>query len=325
MQLPPFDYIKPSTLEDSLLALRDADDPIQILAGGTDVLFNMKLGFFQPKTVINIKLLPELQTVTQEPDGSIRIGAACRLTDLIDHPLIAGKYPSLSKAIRAVASWQVRNMATLGGNLCLDTRCWYTNQDTAWRDTRPPCLKTDGDICHVIKSSPDCVALNSSDTAPILMSLDARVTLAKAGSSRNISLTDFYRYDGLDHTVRKADELLTSIVVPSCSDKTTFHKITPRKGLDFAVGTIAGRITRSGDKVTALMLVINSLAPAPMILKGAAESIIHSGLTDDAIETAAEEALKDAGLLTNLFTKVAYKRELIKALVTRALKELRED
>lgn len=325
MQLPPYDYVKPSTLEEGLIALRDAEGPVQILAGGTDALFNMKLGFFNPKTVINIKALPELKSVTEEPDGSIRIGACCRLTDLVDHPLIVEKLPTLAKAVRSVASWHVRNMATLGGNLCLDTRCWYTNQDTTWRDTRATCFKTDGDICHVIKSSPDCVAINSSDTAPVLMCLSAHVTLAKAGSSRDVPLTEFYRYDGLVHTIREPDEILTSIVVPPCADKTVYIKIAPREGLDFAVGTIAGRIVKSGDKVSALTLVISSLAPAPMVLKGAAASIIHSGLSDDAIESAAEEALDDAGLLTNLFTKVAYKRELIKALVTRALKELRED
>lgn len=325
MQLPSFDYVKPSTLEEGLIALRDAEGPVQVLAGGTDVLFNMKLGFFTPKTVINIKALPELKAVTQASDGSIRIGACCRLTDLVDHPLIVEKLPTLAKAIRSVASWHVRNMATLGGNLCLDTRCWYTNQDTTWRNARPPCFKTDGDLCHVIKSSPDCVAINSSDTAPILMCLDAHVSLAKAGSSRDMPLTDFYRYDGLDHTIRQPDEILTSIVVPPCTDKTVFIKIAPREGLDFAVGAIAGRLTKENDKIISLTLVISSLAPAPMILKGAAASIIHSGFTDSAIAAAAEEALDDAGLLTNLFTKVAYKRELIKALVTRALKELRED
>jgi len=325
MQFSDFAYVKPATLEEGLKLLQKSKGTAQILAGGTDVLFNMKMGLFQPETLINIKSLPELTNVEEQPDGTLRIGACCRLTDLIGHPLIAERYPALNKTIRGVASWHVRNMATIGGNLCLDTRCWYTNQSKEWRDAREPCFKTDGDICHVIKSSPDCVAINSSDSALILMVMDAHVTAAKVGTTRDIPLVDFYRDDGMDHTVLAPDEILTMITVPPCSDRLMFSKIAPREGLDFSLGAIAAGVTQSGDKVSAVKLVIGSLITQPLMLKNTAKIILDGGLGDDVIKSAAEHAVEEAGLLTNLYSLVAYKRELIKALVKRALTELRGD
>lgn len=325
MQFSDFDYVKPTTLEEGLELLQKSKGKAQILAGGTDVLFNMKMGLFQPETLINIKSLPELTNVEEQSDGTLRIGTCCRLTTLIDHPLIVERYPALNKTIKGIASWHVRNMATIGGNLCLDTRCWYTNQSKEWRDARELCFKTDGNICHVIKSSPDCVAINSSDSALILMVMDTHVTAAKVGATRDIPLVDFYRDDGMDHTVLEPDEILTMITVPPCSDRLMFSKIAPREGLDFSLGAIAAGVNQSGDKISTVKLVIGSLISQPLMLKNTAKIVLDGGLSDDVIESAAEHAVEEAGLLTNLYSIVAYKRELIKALVKRALTELRGD
>ena len=172
MLLPAHQFAKPASLAEALTVLQKDPGQVRLLAGGTDVIFNMRGRLFTPDILLSLRDLPELQDVTELADGAVALGAGCRLTDLERHPLVA-RYPGLVAGFRAVASRHVRNMATLGGNLNLDTRCWYTNQTAEWRKAKGPCLKTGVEACHAIKSSPVCVALNASDTAPALLALDA--------------------------------------------------------------------------------------------------------------------------------------------------------
>ena len=186
MLLPPHEFRKPATLAEGLALLARNATGTKLTAGGTDVTFNMRGKLFQPEVLLSIRDLDELKGVELLENGSLRIGSANRLTDLERHPLVIEHSPSLIPALRAVASRHVRNMATLGGNLCLDTRCWYTNQTAEWRAAKGGCFKTGIDICHAIKSSDICVALNASDTAPMLIALDATVTLQSEHNTREI-------------------------------------------------------------------------------------------------------------------------------------------
>jgi 4-hydroxybenzoyl-CoA reductase subunit beta len=187
MLLPQHRYLKPESLEDCLAELGKAGETGQIVAGGTDVIFNMRLKLFRPETVISVRRLPELQQVEQLPDGSIRIGASCRLTDLAEHSLIEERFPALIDSIASVASQHIRNMGTLGGNICLQTRCWYTNNSEQWRQGKATCFKTEGDICHVIKSAAGCHAINNADTPIALIAYDASLTIQKSGSQTSRS------------------------------------------------------------------------------------------------------------------------------------------
>jgi len=144
---PDHEFRKPASLSEGLAALRSSDGEIKLIGGGTDVVFNIRGRLFQPDVLLSLKDLPELQFVEELDGGALRLGAGCRLSYLERHPAV-GKYPGLVAGIRAVASRHVRNMATLGGNLCLDTRCWYTNQTAEWRAAKGPCLKTGEPICH---------------------------------------------------------------------------------------------------------------------------------------------------------------------------------
>ncbi len=324
MLLPAHEFVKPGTLKEGLEALKKANGSAKLLAGGTDVIFNMRCGLMTPDIVISIKDLPELNVVEELADGTLRIGGGCRLTDLVVDPLIVKRHPMLSKAIRAVGSVHVRNMGTLGGNLCLDTRCWYTNQTDTWRAAKEPCLKTGGDICHVIKSSDICVALNNADTPPALIALDASVTLASVSGEREVPLGEFYCGDGIDHTVRRPDEILTMVTIPPTDDRTVFRKETPRKGIDFSYCTIAGRADGKGETVSSVKLVLGSISMKPITLVRASEIVEQAGLTDAAIEKAVESTRDELGALSNLYSPAAYKRELAKVLVKRALVWLRE-
>jgi 4-hydroxybenzoyl-CoA reductase subunit beta len=263
----------------------------------------------------------ELQTIEQTPAGGFILGAGCRLTVLANHPALNEHQPAFIQAIKSVASWHIRNQATLGGNLCLDTRCWYTNQTEEWRNARPTCFKTDGDICHVIKSSPICVALNSSDLAPALMALGAEIQLTGPEGERSLLLSDFYRPDGVEHTTRAASEILSRVTLPANNDPIAYVKITPRKGMDFSHGTIAARLTFEVNDIASAHMVIGSMTPEPITLSKAGQFLQGKRLDEDAMKDVAELALDEMGVLTNLYTSSAHKKDLVRALVKKALRQ----
>lgn len=322
MHLPAHEFRKPDSLAESLAMLQNHPGEVKPVAGGTDVVFNMRGRLFQPDVLLSIRELPELQGVDATPGGGLRLGAGMRLTDLERAPE-SGAYPMLVQACRAVASRHVRNMATLGGNLCLDTRCWYTNQTAEWRQAKGPCLKNGVQACHAIQSSPVCVALNASDIAPALIALQARVTLASATGRRVLPLAEFYTDDGVRHTVRRPDELLVSVELPAPGDAGVFIKETARKGNDFSYGVVAAAGRWQGGKLSGLRLAVGSLTTRPTMLPGPARIAEAGGLSDAAIAEASAASRESLGALTNLYTPAAYKSVLLRTLVTRALEGLR--
>ena len=326
MRLPRFEFLKPVSLEESLGLLEKSGGKVKILAGGTDLLVNMKYGVLHPETVVSIKAIPELCSVTAGMNGNTEIGASVTLTDLAGNSLIAGKFPAFHSAVRSVASKHIRNMASLGGNICLDTRCWYYNQSKLWRDARELCHRTGGKVCHAIKGSTRCHAINSSDTAPALIALDAKIAVMKKGQKRLIPAKEFYRDDGIRHTILEPGEMVTSIHLPegNGNSQSTFIKVSMRKGIDFATGSIAAHVMVNGKGVTGVRLVVGSISSAPVLLDKSSQVITESGLTEKSIEKAAETARSELGTLTNLFTSAGYKRHLAEVLVRRALSELKE-
>jgi len=323
MQLPRFEYIRPKSLAEGLAVLAEHGDNAAIMSGGSDLLLNMKYRLTTPGVLVSLSGIAELQGVEELADGSLRIGAGCTLTALAGNSLLTERYPALHDAIYSVGSRHVRNVGTLGGNLCLDTRCWYINQSEQWRCSREGCLKTDSDICHAIKSADRCHAINSSDTAPALIVLDADVILAGPDGERQLSLVNFYRDDGVDHTVRRQGEVLVAVIIPPCNGHAVFAKLAQRVGLDFAAGSFAACVAGDSAQPESIRLVIGSVAAMPKLLTESERLLMESGLTDDAIENAALAARQSLGELTSLFTPAGYKRRLIKALVRDALFELR--
>jgi 4-hydroxybenzoyl-CoA reductase subunit beta len=318
MLLPAHEFLKPASLADGLAALA-ADGPgTRLLGGGTDVVFNMRNRLFQPRVLLSVRELPELQGIRTEPDGGLRLGAGCRLADLAGDDGIAARYPALTAAARAVASSHVRNMATLGGNLNLDTRCWYTNQTQEWRAARGGCLKTGVPGCHVVHTATTCVAINNADMPPALIALGATAMLASVRGRRELPLAQYYRADGVAHTARADDELLLEVRLPPARGTAVFIKDTARQGIDFAYATVGA--WRSG---TELRLVLGSLGPAPVVLRQSVAVIAEQGWGDAALDAAAAAAREDLGTLTGLYTPASYKRELARTLVRRALEALR--
>ncbi len=326
MRLPRFKFVKSTSLDEVLAVLGDSSDRTLLLAGGTDLVVNMKLGTSKPDTVVSIGSVPELINVSAESDGSLRLGACCTLSSLQEHAELGKVYPAVAESIAAVASKHIRNMATIGGNLCLDNRCWYFNQTNLWRSSRPLCLKTGGDQCHAIHNSKRCHAINNSDTAPALLSASARVIVRGKSGDREIPLDGFFKDDGLKPNTLRTGEIVTAIVLPppASNVQSTFIKICDRKGLDFATGSIAASIrSKQGGKFD-VTLVAGSLTSAPIRLEKAEDTVRESGLTDKAIDAASTAAPSDLGPLTNLFTSAGHKRTLVQVLVKRALGNLKE-
>lgn len=324
MHLPSFEYLKPDSVAAAVRMLGEADGRAAILAGGTDLMASMGQRLSKPERLISIRDLPELQGVTLLADGSVRIAAGTTLTDVVDHDGLAARLPMFHKAVRSVASVHVRNMATLGGNLALPTRCWYTNQTETWRNARAGCFKTDVEQCHVLASSHRCVATSSADTVPALIALNASITAVSRRGERKIPLADFYRDDGAVPTILDKDELITSIQVPGFTGRSVFLKVTPREGIDFGLGNIAVVVSGPNERPAVVRIIVNSLGPHPMRLRAAEAALLEQGLADQGIDMAMKVARQDLGEVTNLWTPAGYKRRLVRTLLRRALVELRE-
>jgi 4-hydroxybenzoyl-CoA reductase subunit beta len=328
--LPQHTYHKPESLQECLLMIAklfaaDSDpEKLRVVAGGTDVIFNMRLRLFQPDNVISIRRLPELQQVEELPDGGLRLGAACRLIDLADHELIQSRYPALKQAIDAVASVHIRNIGTLGGNICLETRCWYTNNSEDWRKGKEGCFKTDCEKCHVIPSSEVCHAINNADSPLALIVLGAVLTIQSAKGSRELPIADFYQPDGMDHMALEPDEIVTHVTLPACKDRSVFLKYTPRRGMDFSIGAVAVRADGQGEQADNVSVVLGSVSSSPIILDTAARILEAEGLSDAAIDKAVDSIRGELGEITNLYGRATYKKQISKVLVRRALVQLRE-
>lgn len=323
MHLPQFEYVRPQSVAECLKLLDEAGGRAALLAGGTDLMPNLRQRLVSPQVLISIRDVPGLQGVDLRPDGAIRIGAASTLTQLAEHPIVLNYLPAIAAAVRSVGSRHVRNMATLGGNLALPTRCWYTNQSEAWRAARPPCFKTNGDVCYVIRSARECFALQSADSVPALIALDARVSVASLSGEREIALADFFRKDGLKPTVLEPGDLITAVTMPRPQGRAVFIKVAQRTGLDYGLGSIGAAVIGSNRRVAGARLVVGSIGAWPIRLTHSERIVVERGLGDEAIEAAAEAARQDLGEVTNLFSPSGYKRRLVRGLVRRALREIR--
>ncbi len=339
MLLPEHTLHRPASLDECLQLLaslpaspagQDAVDNegaaggTRLLAGGTDVIFNMRLRLFRPEHLVSIRSLAELQQVEELADGALRIGAAARLADLAEDARIVAVFPAFKAAIDAVASAHIRNMGTLGGNVCLETRCWYTNNSEEWRRGRDGCFKTDCEQCHVIPSSHVCHAINNADTPPALIALGATVTLRSAAGSRELPLAEFYRPDGMRHMALEPGELVTHVTLPACNDRTVFLKYTPRKGMDFSIGAVVVRADGAGEQAGRVTIVLGSISSAPIVLDAPCRLLEQAGLGDAAIDDAVEQMRDELGEVTNLYGRATYKKQIAKTLVRRALTQIRE-
>jgi 4-hydroxybenzoyl-CoA reductase subunit beta len=324
MRLPRFRFRAPKTVAEAAAWLAEAPADTMLLGGGTDLIPNMKRRQQTPKTVIALRQIEELNRVSNG-DG-LRIGASVTLSALVEDPRVREAAPGLWQAAAQVATPHLRNMGTIGGNLCLDTRCTYYDQSEEWRRAIGFCMKKDGSTCWVATSSPRCLAVSSTDTAPMLQALGARVRLASASGERTIDVADLYANDGMHYLRRRADEVLADIIVPSQQGwRSTYWKLRRRGSFDFPVASAAVAVRMEGSRVAEARLVLGAVASQPMESPKAIALLAGQPLNDEVIKVAAEAAYDVAKPMDNTDFELVWRKKTVRALVTSALRELRGD
>jgi 4-hydroxybenzoyl-CoA reductase subunit beta len=325
MRLPRFEYRAPTSLAEAAAMLGESPADTLLVAGGTDVLPNMKRRQQTPRVLVGLRGVAELRRV--DVNGVARIGAAVTLTELVRHEALRVQLPGLWQAVAQIATPHLRNMGTIGGNLCLDTRCTYYDQSYEWRKAIDFCMKKDGGICWVATSSPKCLAVSSTDTAPMLQALRARVRLVSAGGERWVDVADLYRNDGIHYVTRRADEVLAAIEVPAEPGwRSTYWKLRRRGAFDFPVLSVAAAARVDGDgTVRAARIVLGAVASCPVAAPKAEAALLNRTLSDAAIADAAEGAYDVAKPMDNTDFDLVWRKRMARALAGYALRELRGD
>jgi 4-hydroxybenzoyl-CoA reductase subunit beta len=328
MRLPPFRYLAPKTAPDAAKMLADhAPEDAMPVSGGTDLYPNMKRRQFEPRVLVGLRGLRDGRGISGSAEKGVTIGGLRTLTALENDELLLAHYPALAKAAGLVSSPILRNMGTIGGNLCVDTRCTYYNQTYDWRASIRFCMKKDGEICWVAPSSPRCWAVSSSDTAPVFIALSSECTLVGPEGERRVPVSDLYRHDGMDFLAKKREEVLTEIHVPPANGtRATYRKLRRRDSIDFPIlGVAAALRTAKDGTVENASIVLTAVESAPVIADQAAALLAGKKLTDDVIEEAASLAYRPARPLDNTDLTHAYRKKMARVEVARALRELRGD
>jgi 4-hydroxybenzoyl-CoA reductase subunit beta len=341
MRLPLFSFRAPRTLEEAARILHGEGPDAMPLAGGTDLLPNMKRRQQAPRTLLSLRGIEGLHQV-QASDCGLGLGACLTLSEIAGDARFRNGATALAQAASQVATPHIRNMATLGGNLCLDTRCNYYDQSYEWRKSINFCMKKDGVTCWVAPSSPKCMAVSSTDTAPALMALGARVRLVSQSGEREISLADLYNNDGMNYLHRKPDEILAEVLLNSMHGwRSTYWKLRRRGSFDFPVLSVAAVARFANDDrtgaaccastgenpgvVESARIVIGSAASRPLIAEEAARFLVGRSLTTETIAEAAGLAARIAKPLDNTDFDMSWRKKVTAEFVTYALRELRGD
>lgn len=323
MRLPRFEYYEPETIEEACALLRQAD--AKLLAGGTELLVHMKQKTKTPRALVNIKSIPHLARIEQTEDGGLSIGAATTLHTVATSDLVRDRFSMLAQAAGGVGKPRIPNMATLGGNICLDSRCFYYNQSRLWKQSVTACYKDGGAVCHMVKGSDHCNALFVADTVPALIALGAKVTIADVDGEKQMPLEDFYTGQGEQVNQLGPGQILTRVQLPAVPPHSggVYLKDSPREAIDFAVVGMAVTVTLEPEHGVCrdARIVLGSVATGPLGAIEAEASLRGKALDEGLLETAARLAAKHARPLTHLGISATYKRAMIGTLTKRAVRQ----
>ena len=324
MSLPAFEVVRPRTLDEALSALAREGPSVQIVAGGTDLIPSMKQGLFAPRVLLDLKSVRDLDFIRFDPEQGLAIGALARISTIVASPVIARYYPVLREAAKTIASPLLRNMGTLGGNLCLDTRCVYYNQSSFWRESLGGCIKKDGTVCHVAPGSRMCWAAFSGDTAPALLALGATVELAGPQGSRRVPLAGFYVDDGLARMAKAHDEMVTAVRVPPSSAgwSGAYKKLRIRQSIDYPLAGVAVALRKEVDGTCLeARVALTAVNPAPKLV--AAAHLLKGKRYDPALaDEVAHDAIRTGKPLRTSASTMEYRRHMVRVFVRRAITEL---
>lgn len=322
MTLPEFQLLRPRKLDEALELLDRHRGAIQILAGGTDLVPSMRQRLFTPRFVLDLKALRDLNYVRN--GAGLEIGALATVGDIAESTAVRKSFPVLAAAAATIASPVLRTMGTLGGNLCLDTRCLWYNQSLFWRKSCNFCLKKDGNVCHVAPGGQKCWAVFSGDTAPALLALDAEIEITSPRGTRRMPLADFYTGDGMDRMKLAGDEILTRVIVPpsSAGRRGVYLKFRVRDSIDYPLAGIAVVLKLRSDGVCEQgSMALTALNPKPLVVPGSREALAGAKLSDDLLEKLAHLAGTAMKPLTTSSSTPDYRRDIAKVFVKRAVRQ----
>jgi 4-hydroxybenzoyl-CoA reductase subunit beta len=315
LRLPWFEHRAPRSLPEAAKILAGEGPRAMLIAGGTDLLPNMKRRHQAPQVLVSLRNISELKR------NGEAFGAGLTLSEITRNE----KTPTaLRQAAAQVATPPLRNMGTLGGNLCLDTRCNYYNQSYEWRKAIDFCLKKDGDICWVATASKRCVAVSSTDTAPALIALNAAVTLVSVSGSRSVSVENLYKNDGIEYLSRRPDEILSEVRVPA-GWKSTYWKLRRRGSFDFPILGVAAALKFEKEIITDARIALGAVASRPFLVEKAGEFLKGKKLTDEVIAQAAQLVANRAKPMDNTDMDLYWRKEVADDFTEYALREVRGD
>jgi len=321
MRLPRFAYVGARTLAEATAALAAHGADAMLVAGGTDLYPNMKRRQFEPKVLVGLRGIRDLSGIRGSAREGYALGAGTTLAAVAAHADLARDYPALTAAAGLVSSPQLRNVGTLGGNVCVDTRCNYYNQSFEWRRAIGFCMKKDGTICLVAPGSPRCWAVSSSDTAPVLVSLGAKARLVGPAGERTIPIAALYRDDGIEFLAKQRDEILTDILLPPVDGwRSVYLKLRRRGSFDFPVLGVAVAARFEGDVVLDASIVLGAVASLPRQAEQARTALVGQRLTPELITTVAGLAAGPSKPLDNTDFTHPYRKRVTRVFVARALR-----
>jgi 4-hydroxybenzoyl-CoA reductase subunit beta len=324
LRLPKFRYLQPRSVTEAIRMMADNGPDAMFVAGGTDLYPNMKRRQQTPKVVIGLSQVKDLSTMKGQPKQGMTLGASLTLADVTADTRIQSAYPAVAKAAELISTPLLRNMGSIGGNLLLDTRCNYYDQNYEWRKAIHFCMKKDGEICWVAPSSPRCWAVQSSDCAPVMVAIGAKVKLVSSSGERVISAAELYNDDGIRHLNKRPDELLTEIHLPPVNGwRATYWKLRRRGSFDFPVLGVATSLKLSEDgTVEDSKIILGGVGSHPVEAVAAQKVIAGNKLTEDVIREAAQAAYRPAKPLDNTDFAMTWRKEMARFYVAGTLREL---
>ena len=334
LRLPQFRMVEPTTWTEAAKLLREhgaaASDiasgtpnvPVMLVAGGTDLFPNMKRRQFTPQVLVSLGRVKGAREISNGAGLTIAPGAT--LTEVAAHPTVRAKYTALAQAAGVVSTPQLRNMGTIGGNLCLNTRCNWYDQSLFWRSAEGYCMKTHPSVvCRVAPSSPRCLAVASADTVPALIALGAKVSVENASGRRELDLAELYREDGIRYLAIGRDDVVVSVTLPDATGwRSTYLKLRDRNSFDFPIAGVAAAVRFDGPVVSEARIAITALASRPVAVD--AKALVGTKLDDDAIAAAADAVHKAARPMDNTSGTISQRKRAARVFTERALRSLRD-
>lgn len=320
MRLPNFDYREPATLEEVSSILEESHGEARMLAGGTDLIPRLKYGLEVPSTIVSLKNLTDLKGIVHQ-GKEVFIGALTSLADLWSSVIIRDNFHALHQAVEAVAAPPIWNVATIGGNICQNSRCLYYNQSKAWRLERPSCLKAGGNICHAVPKGKKCFSVYSGDLAPALLALGSTVAVMKKDQSRIIPFQDIFSGNGLAPLTLARDELITGLILPlpGIREGSSYVKMRLRSAVDYPLLSAAASVTLGeGRKIEKAALILGAVGPTPLVVQ---TDQLFAGSTIDSVNPEALSALLRPGtqLVDNLALPGSYRRRMLPVVAQKAI------